>query len=131
MKRFFAVVFVLTVILAICGCSKTSVDKNAEVTLTFVCGQDNICVVLTDDEAAKVTNILDGNRYDSVFSGIPSCGFDQDVSLKVGNRVFAIAGDTCNYIQDLGNLRFFAISQEDMAYIHALFEKYGGYFPWI
>ena len=54
------------------------------------------------------------------------------ISLKVGGRIFAIARDTCNCIQDLSlypNLRYFDVSKKDMEYIHTLFEKYGGHFP--
>lgn len=129
MKRLFAIVFFLAVMLSICGCSQTRVTKGSDVTLTFIYGEENIRVVLDDEEAEKVIAILDGNRYDSITSGVPSCGFDRNISLTVGNRVFAIACDTCNCVQDLGNLKYFDISQADMAYIHSLFEEYGGYFP--
>lgn len=129
MKRFLSIVLVLCVFLIICGCSKTSISENTKVTLTFIYGEQNIVVVLSEDEAEKVIEILDGNGYAPVFSGVPSCGFDKNISLKVGGRTFAIACDTCNTIQDLGNSRYFDISKEDMDYIHSLFEKYGGYFP--
>ena len=129
MKRLLAIIVALASVFALCSCSKTSVNKNAAVTLKFVYADENINITLTDEEAANVTSILDGKRYMSLSSGIPSCGFNQNISLKVGNRVFAIACDTCNTIQDLGNLRFFSISEEDNAYIRGLFEKYGGYFP--
>lgn len=129
MKRYFAFFIVLVVLVSICGCTQTSVNKNADVTLSFVCGEDNIRVTLEDDEAERVIDILNGNNYAPVLSGVPSCGFDKNISLKIGGRTFAIACDTCNCIQDLGNLRYFDIPKEDMDYIHSLFEKYGGYFP--
>ncbi len=131
MKRCVAILMILVVMLSVCGCSKTSVSNNADVTLIYIYGEENISVSLSAEEAEKVIAILDGNRYDSVTSGVPSCGFDKNISLEVGNRVFAIARDTCNCIQDLGNLRYFAVSQEEIEYIHALFENYGGYFPCI
>ena len=34
-------------------------------------------------------------------------------------------------IRGILNEEFYDISKEDMEYIHALFEKYGGYFPCI
>ena len=48
MKRFFAVLMILVVLVSICGCSQTSVNKNADVILTFVYGEDNISVTLED-----------------------------------------------------------------------------------
>lgn len=99
--------------------------------MTFIYGDQNINVALSDDEAEKIIDILDGNTYDPVSAGIPSCGFSKNISLKVGNRVYAVARDTCNTIQDLGNSRYFSVSYEDIQYIHSLFERYGGYFPCI
>ena len=129
MKRLFIVLMILVVLVSICGCSKTNASKNSDVTLTFIYGEENISITLEDDEAEKVIGILNGNNYDPIFFGVPSCGFDENISLNVGGRTFAIACDTCNTVQDLGNLRYFNIPNEDMEYIHSLFEKYGGYFP--
>ena len=129
MKKLLAIVVVLLIAASVCGCTQTSVDKNADVTLTFIYGDANIDAALEKEEAARVIQILDGKNYISVIDGTPKCGFDENISLKVGNRVFAIACDTCNCVQDMGNLRYFDIPQEDMEYIHTLFEKYGGYFP--
>ncbi len=124
------IVLVFGVIALLCfSCSETRLRQNAEVTLTYVYGSKNIVVTLPGDEAQRVIGILDGNSYDPLSAGMPSCGFTSDVSLKVGGRLFAIACDTCNCLFDYGNLHFFDIPEEDMAYIHALFEKYGGKFP--
>ena len=131
MKRTFVILMILTLMFSMCACYQTSISKNADVTLTFIRGDANISVLLEDGAAKKVIDILDQNKYTPILSGVPSCGFDKNVSLKVGNRVFAIACDTCNCIQDLGNLRYFDIPQADMDYIHSLFEEYGGYFPCI
>ena len=129
MKRLCAVFMILVVMISLWGCAKTSVEKNADITLTFHYEEENISVTLEANEAERVSAILDGNHYDPLFYSIPSCGFDENISLKVGNRIFAIACDTCSCIQDLGNQRYFEIPAEDMEYIHSLFEKYGGYFP--
>lgn len=129
MKQLLAILIILSVVLAVCGCSKTSVSEDADVTLTFIYGDKDISVTLEDSEAEKVIDILNGNNYDPISFGVPSCGFDKNISLKVAGRTFAIACDTCNCIQDLGNLKYFCIPKEDMEYIHSLFEKYGGYFP--
>lgn len=129
MKKLLAVLLVFMIMLSVCGCSKTSVDATAEVTLTFIYGEENINVTLEADEAEEIITILDGNSYDPVLSAVPSCGFDKNISLKVGDRVFAVACDKCNCMLDYGNLRYFEIPQEDMEYIRSVFEKYGGYFP--
>ena len=129
MKRLIVLLLLFTVMLSVGGCTNTVVNKGSNVTLNFIYGDKNISVTLDDAEAENVIGILDGNHYAPITSGIPSCGFNKNISLTVGSRVFAIACDTCNCVQDLGNLRYFDIPHEDMAYIHSLFEKYGGYFP--
>ena len=131
MKRLISVAVILSLVFLICSCSKVTVSANDDVFLTFIYGDENISVALEAHEAEKIIDIIDGSEYDPFYSGTPSCGFDKNVSLKVGNKVFAIALDTCNVIQNLGNLRFFSVSDEDMEYIHSLFRKYGGYFPCI
>ena len=132
MKRLLAILLVLALMLPLCGCTQTNIYGNPKVTLRFVHEETDIQAVLTDDEATKVIEILDGKRYDPFDPLlVPACGYDPDISLRVGGRVFGIACDTCNGVQDFGNLRYFDIPEEDMAYIHSLFEKYGGYFPCI
>ena len=129
MKRISIILLIMLAMILLCSCGKTSVDEHSEVTVTFVYEDRNISVTLEAEEAEKVKDILTGNSYHSFFSGIPSCGFSENISMKVGKRVFAIACDTCNCIQDLSNLKYVDIPTEDMKYIHALFEEYGGYFP--
>ena len=131
MKRFLCVALTLIMLLGLCGCSKTSVKADQDVTLNFVFDGRDFHVTLTAEEAETVIDILDGNIYDPIASGVPSCGFDKDISLTVGSQSYAIARDTCSTIQDLGNLRYFNVTQEENDYIHALFEKYGGLFPCI
>lgn len=131
MKRFLCIALVFIMLLTLCGCSKTSIKADQDVTLNFVFGGHDIHVTLTEEETKKVIGILDGNIYDPIASGVPSCGFDKDISLTVGSQSYAIARDTCSTIQDLGNLRYFNVTQAEIDYIHALFEKYGGSFPCI
>ena len=133
MRRYFCVLLAMCAAFALLlwGCSKTRLSSGSDVTLHFQVYEENISVKLTEEEAQKVIEILDGNSYRSFLDGIPSCGFCEEVSLQIGNRKFAIAMDTCNCVQDLSSLRYFTVSQEGIDYLHLLFEKYGGYFPCI
>ena len=90
---------------------------------------ENIQVTLTVDEAARVIDILDGNTYAPAFTGVPACGFSEDISLTVGGRIYAIARDTCSTVKDCGKDKYFSTRDDEMTYIHTLFDKYGGYFP--
>ena len=129
MKRLLVIFLILTLSVSLFGCDRTRLTAGSEVTLIFINSEKDIRVTLPEEEAEKVIDILNGNDYNPFSSGVPSCGFDKNISLQVSGRTFAIACDTCNTVQDLGNLRYFNIPNEDMEYIHSLFEKYGGYFP--
>lgn len=132
MKRLLCFVVLLCCLLVLSGCRETRISENATVTLYFRCYDNDIVQELTAEEAAKVIEIVNGNAFKSTFVyGVPSCGFSKEVSLKIGGRYYAVAMDTCNNMQDLGTLQYFDISEEGVDYIHALFEKYGGYFPCI
>ena len=128
-KQLRIILLILVIVFSLYACSKTRIAADQDVTLLFIYEDKNITATLTDEEAAKVIEILNGNTYDPILLGYPSCGFRKDVALKVGNRRFSIASDACNCIYDASRLHYFDIPKEDMAYIHALFEKYGGYFP--
>ena len=129
-KQLWVVLLILIIIFSLYACSKTRVAANQDVTLLFIYEDKNITATLTDEEAAKVIEILNGNSYDpTILLGSPSCGFWENVALKVGERTFSIASDGCSCIRDGSNRMYFDIPEEDMAYIHTLFEKHGGYFP--
>ena len=131
MKRFFATVLFLIALVSLCACSRANDEYNNNVVLTFISYDKNIKTTLPDEEALEVIRILDKKEYDLISAGVPSCGFDKNISLTVGNSTYAIACDTCNSILDCKRFRFFSVGEEDLAYIHSLFEKYGGYFPCI
>ena len=129
MKRLAGVFLAIIILISMCGCAKTKVMQQSNATLTYISETKNIQVELETDEAEKIAEILNGNIYEPNFAGEPSCSFDKNVSISIDNQVFAIAQDTCNYLKDLQNLKYFSISQEDMEYIHSIFEKHGGCFP--
>lgn len=129
MKHLLCIALVLFILFTCCACSTTSVPDGETVELRFIYADKNINVVLSDDEGERIIDILDGKIYDPIFSGTPSCGFDENISLRVDGHAYAIACDTCKNIQDCESLRYFSVTQEEIQYIHSLFEKYGGHFP--
>ena len=131
MKRLLAVLLSFALALSLWGCAKTNVGIHDAVSLIFIYEQTHINVTLEDDAAKSVIDILNHKRYDPIWAGVPSCGFDPNISLKIGDRIFAIACDSCNIVQDLSAQKYFSVSQNEMDQIRSLFEEYGGYFPCI
>lgn len=120
MKRW--LVFFLALSLLLCGCSKA--EKKA--TLVLTCYDHNIVQELTPEETEEVIRIFN-SKWISDIGGVPACGFGDDVAIKIGNTTWKIAKDACARTQ-VGVFTY-NISDEDMDYIHALFEKYSGE-PW-
>lgn len=128
MKRF--VCFILAaLLLMLCGCS-TNVRSGSKVELIFVSESRELSIhqTLPSEEAEKVIAILNGRPYEPQV-GTPSCGFDLNIAVSVNGRRYCVACDTCNSIYDAGAFQYFSVPKEDIQYIHALFEKYGGFFP--
>lgn len=129
-KYLVSILLVVILSVTLYSCSKTHTRSGRPVTLTYQIYGKDICVTLPEEDAEKVIAMLDHKPYRSVFvDGVPSCGFDKNVSLKIGNRIYAIACDTCNTVMDWRIGRYFYIEEADMDYIHRLFQQYGGDFP--
>ena len=72
MKRFIYIALVIIILLVIYYILPISnVKRNDKVELILIYDEQNIQVVLPDDEANKVKDILDGNLYD-LFPGTPA-----------------------------------------------------------
>ncbi len=127
MKRLLCITSVLIILTTLCGCSRTSIKNYDKIELTFITDKENINVTLTDDEAAKIADIIDGNAYE----GATACPFDKDISINIDGDIYAVACDDCNMIKDINNKKCFAVSENEMKYIRTLFEKYGGHFSWL
>lgn len=80
----------------------------------------DVSAVLTAEESKNIKDILKNAEP----SGNLSCGFNFDVSIKIGTRVYLIAQDGCASYQYF--LRYYDISNEDIDYIYDIFDKYGG-----
>ena len=124
MKRFIYIALVIIILLVVYYILPISnVKRNDKVELILIYDEQNIQVVLPDDEANKVKDILDGNLYD-LFPGTPACGFMKYYGFKIGDNYFAMPLDSCNTINDSKTQRYFDVSQEEMDYLRSLFQKY-------
>ena len=124
MKRFIYIALVIIILLVIYYILPISnVKRNDKVELILIYDEQDIQVVLPDNEANKVKDILDGNLYD-LFPGTPACGFMKCYGFKIGDNYFAMPLDSCNTINDSKTQRYFDVSQEEMDYLRSLFQKY-------
>lgn len=125
MKKILSGFLILVLVFSLSSCGlggRVRLDKDAEVTLIF----DDIDVVLTNEEKETIFEIFDGSSKRLTLGG-SSCGFDENIAIQFGTYRFLIANDTCGTA--MVGTRAIVIDDEDIEYIHELFEKYGGHFP--
>lgn len=128
MKRFLCFCLSLLLLLSLCGCGTVNVSGEGEAVLRFVYGDKGISQPLTPEEAGQVASILD---HEILLPDSPSCGFDENISISMDGQVFALARDGCGIIQHCDSGRYLFVSDKEISAIHALFARYGGYFPCI
>ena len=86
---------------------------------------------LTEEEVDTLLAILDGKKgYSGFLFGVPSCGFDRDIAFVLDGTRYMVACDTCGTLQ-LSGMRYMDLSDDEIALIHRMFERRGGYFPCI
>lgn len=134
-KKIWLTVAVAAVILLVVGAAlfltgKTSVPDEQPVTLVFQYADEDVQVVLPQDEADRVRSILNHKTYYDPLT-ILSCGFDENVSFRIGSKTYCMACDDCDSVMELPTNRYFDIGEEGRAEIVEIFEKYGGRFPCI
>ena len=125
LKRFLSIAFVIVMLmLVVYGIvPKNKINSSDEVKLIHTDDERDIQVVLPDDEASKIRDILDGKIY-LLFPGTPACGFLLCHGFSIGDTFYAVAIDTCGTIMNCSSDRFFDVSEKEINYIHSLFETY-------
>jgi uncharacterized protein YceK len=128
MIRMAVLVFlVLSLILGFSGCSNVEVSSNREGTAIFKVFDKDIEAEMSEEDTKTLAEIFNGKDIYSSFSSVPSCGFSNDVSVKIGTKTFCFAMDGCSTIRV--GLSFFDVSEEENEGIKAILEKYGFHFP--
>lgn len=126
MRRISAIILSVILLLSVAGCAKTKISDSSQATLKFIYADKEIVQVLDADDTSKIAEMFSGKALDG--SSIPSCGFDEDISITFGNQIFAITCDDCAVVKDCTNDKYFDITNADKDYLVSLFEEYGGFF---
>ncbi len=125
-----SILLALLMVFSLCfsGCQRVSVSSNKPGKLIFSFPDRGIDIrqTLTQEETDALAAIVNGKSMSFENS---SCGFYQDVCFIIDGTRFCPACDTCNGIRVFGIGMEITVSQEEIQFIHDLFEKYGGKFP--
>lgn len=98
-------------------------DSN-EAEIVYVYGDKNITEELSKDDLIIIKDIINGKQ---LYKDEPSCGFDENISLRFDKNIFSVACDGCPIIKY--NNKYFNVSDLQIEEIHNIMKKYGAKFP--
>lgn len=76
------------------------------------------------------TRLLEGILLNKpMYRDSPSCGFTEDVSVRIGEETYCIANDTCPIVYVSGRGMYINLSKEENETLRGLLENYGFIFP--
>ena len=121
----FISICILLVILIVNFSTVIIVGKQ-NVTVRYIYGDKNITTELSEEDAALVTEILNG-KHVSVFD-LPSCGFDENVSVKINENTFCIACDECGTVYFKERNGYISLDDDENEQLREILSDYG--FEW-
>ena len=130
MKKWIACILITALCFCPISCaSSVDVGDTDRVTLTYNNGGKRIRRTLSQEESSQIVGIINNKRYFEMSWDTDTCDFDKNISLTVGNTVFAVAKDRCAMLKDLSNDELILLTDAEHSIIVALFDTYGGALP--
>lgn len=125
---FFVLVLSFAVIL-ILNFSFVKVNNRDTAIARYVYADKNITAEISTEDMKDIAEILDGKRL-SIFD-LPSCGFDENVAVVIGNKTFCIACDDCATIfyKDKVIKGYINLETDENKKIRTILESYGFVWP--
>ena len=102
--------------------------NTATAVLVYNTAEKNISEQLSNEEALIIYNIFNGKK---LVDTAPASRFTSNVSVRFGEDVFCISGEGSLTVKLQNKGKYFNISAADRKEIEAIFEKYGGVFPFV
>lgn len=125
-KIFIPIIIILLASFALLSFNTVGFKETNTGTAKFVYNDINIETQISDEDLEQIINIFKNKKLciDS-----PSCGFSKNVSLKIDNKTFCIANDTCGVIYLLEKDKYFHIDNEENKLLRNILRRYGFIFP--
>ena len=119
----------LILTLMVISLTVTVVNPFGKVRLHYSIYNKDAVIVLSPEDAKVIRDMLSCRLYVFPGGGSPYCGYSSEVCLQVGLHKFAIAQDMCPAVLDMATMRYLELRDDEIKYVHALFEKYNAQFP--
>lgn len=102
------------------------INEDEQTELLYIYEDTIIYEKLSYDDAQKIKNIFNGKK---LYKDSPSCGFTPYISIKIDDKFFCLACDSCGKVKYLDENKYFSISDEERHIIVQIYQKFGGIFP--
>lgn len=127
MKKVFLLLIGIILIILLTSCSSTVQIQNGTKGIAKFKYEDvNIETELSSEHLKEITNMFNNKE---LYFDSPSCGFSENVSVKIDNQTFCIANDMCGMIYLREANKYFAVSKSDSILLRDILEQYGFSFP--
>lgn len=128
MKKKIIIIVSICVLLAflIINFSTVIIIGKENVTARYIYGDKNITTELLEEDATLVAEILNG-KYVSFFD-LPSCGFDENVSVVINEKTFCIACDECGTVYFKERNGYISLDDSENKQLREILSDYG--FEW-
>lgn len=108
----------VVVILGLIGLRADSVHVGAqEAEACFRYGKTDVLQRLDGADLVELAAIVDGKR---LYRDSPSCGFDENVSVRFGAQTFCIARDPCPILYYKEKNRYIRLSEKEKTRLYEL-----------
>ena len=121
------IIIVLAGLLIGFGLKRVSISPESNGTVFFEFHDKRIQSDISEEHMKHITEIFN-NKF--LYSDYPSCGFSEDLSIKIDNNTFCIASDSCGTVYLLEKDKYFRLSDDENKIIRHILISYGIDFPY-
>lgn len=128
MKKVVAILLVAVCLVgAMLGYAVVSVNEKGVAVANFVYADKNVSEEISKEDLETIDEIFSGKIINPFV--LPSCGFDDNISIVADGKTFCPANDDCAIVYYKERKGYFNLSENEQARLRALLEKYGFEFP--
>ena len=128
MKKVVAILLVAVCLVgAMLGYAVVSVNEQGVAVANFVYADKNVSEEISKEDFETIDKIFSGQIINPFV--LPSCGFDDNISIVADGKTFCPANDDCAIVYYKERKGYFNLSENEQAQFRALLEKYGFEFP--
>ena len=128
MKKVVAILLVAVCLVgAMLGYAVVSVNEKGVAVANFVYADKNVSEEISKEDLETIDKIFSGKIINPFV--LPSCGFDDNISIVADGKTFCPANDDCAIVYYKERKGYFNLSENEQTRLRALLEKYGFEFP--